>query len=116
VNVQVVANGAASAIEPASVGGRPGIFTTLQSGTGPGVITHGSGELVTASNPAVGSEFLVVYCTGLGRVTNQPPVGTPAPRQPAFRDRGAGDRHHREPVGARDLLGVDTRFRRALLG
>jgi len=38
--------------------------------------------LVDVSNPASAGDILQVYCTGLGRVTNQPPSGAAAPYNP----------------------------------
>ena len=52
---------------------QPGVFTV--DGT-VGIFIHfGTGELVTAQNPATKGEILVAYLTGLGPVTNQPPTG-----------------------------------------
>ncbi len=79
--------GSSSATVQVTVGGRvsatrtiflnstaPGIFTANASGQGPGVITHANGSLVTAQNPAVPNEVVVVYVTGLGATT--PPLAT----------------------------------------
>jgi uncharacterized protein (TIGR03437 family) len=61
----------------------PGIFTADQSGSGQGIIFDASGRLVNAGNPAVpGSTVVVIYCTGLGAVTNQPATGAAAPSSP----------------------------------
>jgi uncharacterized protein (TIGR03437 family) len=57
---------------------QPGIYTVNESGSGPGIVTEAlTGQLNTASNPAHASDFLVVYCTGLGLV--QGPSGQPGP-------------------------------------
>jgi virginiamycin B lyase len=45
----------------------PGIFTTNQQGDGPGVVTHADFRLVTAQSPAGPGDFIVIWCTGLGR-------------------------------------------------
>jgi len=58
------------ALEPAA----PGIFSTTGDGRGVGSITHANGALVTAVNPAVRGETLVLYATGLGVLT--PSVAT----------------------------------------
>ena len=51
----------------------PGIF----------VITHDADStLVTSARPAVPGEYLRIYCTGLGMVTNEPPTGAPGPFSP----------------------------------
>jgi minor extracellular serine protease Vpr len=39
-------------------------------------------NLVTASNPAVPGQAIVLYCNGLGPVNPQPPDGAPAPGSP----------------------------------
>ncbi len=59
---------------------RPAVFTVDQSGTGAGVIVHGStNALITSSNPARPGEVVVIYCSGLGAVTPQVPAGTATP-------------------------------------
>lgn len=56
----------------------PGIFTMNSQGTGQGAILDASYHLVDASNPAAGGSTVLIYCTGLGTVNNQPPTGSPA--------------------------------------
>ena len=57
---------------------QPGVYTVNESGSGPGIVTEAlTGQLNTASTPAHASDFLVVYCTGLGPV--QGPGGQPGP-------------------------------------
>ncbi len=56
----------------------PAIFTTGSSGTGPGAILDASYRLVDSTNPASGGSYILIYCTGLGAVTNQPATGSPA--------------------------------------
>ena len=57
----------------------PGIFTTNSQGTGQGAIQDSSYHLVDASNPATaGVTVVLIYCTGLGPVSIQPPTGSPA--------------------------------------
>src|SRR5580700_7846974 len=61
----------------------PGIFTTNSQGSGPGAILDPSYNLITPSNPAgAGATIILIYCTGLGSVTNQPPTGAAAPSDP----------------------------------
>lgn len=51
----------------------PGVFSLDQTGAGAGAVAHNAtGELVSATNPAVAGEALVVYLTGLGAL--QAPV------------------------------------------
>jgi uncharacterized protein (TIGR03437 family) len=62
----------------------PGIFTTNAAGSGQGVVTDSTtGKIVDSSNPAIaGQTYLVIYCTGLGPVTNQPATGVATPASP----------------------------------
>jgi uncharacterized protein (TIGR03437 family) len=57
----------------------PGIFTMNAQNLG--AIVNNSTNVVTGpSNPATaGSTYIVIYCTGLGPVSNQPATGSPAP-------------------------------------
>jgi uncharacterized protein (TIGR03437 family) len=56
-----------------------GIFTT--DGVH-GAILHANYQPVTASNPAVGGEVLLLYATGLGPVSPDPGIGNPASASP----------------------------------
>ena len=62
----------------------PGIFTANQQGTGQGIITENyTGRLVDSSFPATaGSTYIIIYCTGLGAVTNPPASGGAASADP----------------------------------
>jgi beta-glucosidase len=61
----------------------PGIFSMNGQGTGPGAILDSSYQLISPSNPAgAGVTIILIYCTGLGPVTHQPPTGAPAPSNP----------------------------------
>jgi uncharacterized protein (TIGR03437 family) len=61
----------------------PGIFTTTADGAGQGVIVDGSYRIFDASHPATaGSSVAIIYCTGLGPVTNQPVTGAASPANP----------------------------------
>jgi uncharacterized protein (TIGR03437 family) len=58
----------------------PSIFTMNSQGTGQGAILNSSYVLVDSNNPATaGTTYILIYCTGLGPVTNQPATGSPAP-------------------------------------
>jgi hexosaminidase len=57
----------------------PGIFSM---NGGQGAIQDNSQRLVDSSNPAAAGSVVVIYCTGLGAVTNQPATGFPAPTSP----------------------------------
>jgi uncharacterized protein (TIGR03437 family) len=57
---------------------QPGIYTQDGSGFGPGVIADAlSGQLIDTAHLAHASDYIVVYCTGLGLVTG--PNGEAAP-------------------------------------
>jgi uncharacterized protein (TIGR03437 family) len=61
----------------------PGIFTITADGAGQGVIVDGSYRVLDASHPATaGSSVAIIYCTGLGPVTNQPVTGAASPANP----------------------------------
>jgi len=61
----------------------PGIFTTTADGTGQGVIVDASYRLFDSSHPATaGSSVAIIFCTGLGPVTNQPVTGAASPANP----------------------------------
>jgi uncharacterized protein (TIGR03437 family) len=61
----------------------PGIFTTAADGAGQGVIVDGSNRIFDATHPATaGSSVAIIYCTGLGPVTNQPVTGAASPANP----------------------------------
>jgi uncharacterized protein (TIGR03437 family) len=62
----------------------PGIATVSQSGIGLGAIQHGDGTPITASNPALRGETVVIYATGLGQTTPTVADGTAAPGGPAL--------------------------------
>lgn len=61
----------------------PAIFTLNSQGSGPGAILDASYNLVSSTNPATaGTTTILIYCTGLGAVTNQPATGAAAPSSP----------------------------------
>ncbi len=65
----------------------PGIFAMNQSGSGQGAIEIAStGQLAaplgTNSRPVMQGEYVVIYCTGLGAVSNQPATGSAALASP----------------------------------
>jgi uncharacterized protein (TIGR03437 family) len=76
-SVQVSVRGQGSAPQTIPIGtAAPGIFTVSSDGTGAGIVTHADASLVSAQNPALPGETLIIYATGLGRVS--PPVATGA--------------------------------------
>jgi len=75
-----LSNTITAAIAPAA----PAVFTTSQSGSGQGAVLISSiGELAAASGsvagvlsrPVLPGEYISIYCTGLGAVTNPPLSG-----------------------------------------
>ena len=60
----------------------PAIFSINAQGSGQGAIQDVSYRLVDSSNPAAPGDLVLIYCTGLGAVTNQPPTGSAAPANP----------------------------------
>lgn len=71
--VQVVVNGVPSNLATVALAVQaPGIF----------LVTHASdGTVVTPAKPALPGEYLIIYCTGLGPVTNPPASGEAAPAE-----------------------------------
>jgi len=74
------AAGAAQTVNLAPVA--PAIFSTNAAGTGQGAILDTSYRLVDSTNPAAPGSFVLIYCTGLGAVSNRPATGSPAPSDP----------------------------------
>jgi uncharacterized protein (TIGR03437 family) len=69
---------------------QPGIYTVDQSGSGAGIVTNAlTGQLISAANPAHASDYLSIYCTGLGPLVGpsgqlEPTDGAAAPTTMAF--------------------------------
>jgi uncharacterized protein (TIGR03437 family) len=70
----------------------PSLFTTNAQGTGQAATVIAGTAAVAAPAGAVGNsrpakvgEFISIYCTGLGQVTNSPGAGYPAPSTPLAR-------------------------------
>jgi uncharacterized protein (TIGR03437 family) len=67
----------------------PAIFTTNGQGTGQGAVLIANTATVTApagsfadSRPARIGEYISIFCTGLGDVSNRPPMGAASPSNP----------------------------------
>jgi uncharacterized protein (TIGR03437 family) len=71
-----------------TVGARPGIFTSDQSGKGQGTITVASGGLANVNTPAARGDSVTIWCTGLGQVDSVVAVDTGAPTNPLARVTG----------------------------
>ena len=55
---------------------QPAVFATQ---TNEGRVTLVDGSVVSATNPATAGGALIIYCTGLGPLSEDVPAGTPAP-------------------------------------
>jgi uncharacterized protein (TIGR03437 family) len=77
-------NGQVSAVQAVGLAPfAPAIFSTNAEGSGQGAILDTSYLLVDSSNPATaGSSVVLIYCTGLGAVTNKPVTGSAGPSSP----------------------------------
>ena len=88
VSMVATVAGLISLAQPATIAPfAPGIFTMNQSGSGQGAIEIAStGQLAAialpGSRPVGQGEYVVIYCTGLGAVTNQPVTGAAAVASP----------------------------------
>ncbi len=67
----------------------PALFTTSQNGTGQAsTLISGTASLAApidafpGSRPAKAGDYISIYATGLGDVTNRPALGSPAPADP----------------------------------
>jgi uncharacterized protein (TIGR03437 family) len=64
----------------------PSLFTTNAQGTGQAAtVIAGTATVVGTSRPAKIGDFISIYCTGLGAVTNSPGAGNPALSSPLSR-------------------------------
>jgi uncharacterized protein (TIGR03437 family) len=62
----------------------PGVYTANGSGAGQGaILINGTSNLAAPGNPATrGVDYIDIFATGLGPVSNQPATGAPAPVKP----------------------------------
>ena len=91
-SVVVTVNGATSAPQTVLLASSsPGIFTISSGGTGQGIIQIANTAIFAApqgsisgaqARPAVREQFITIYCTGLGAVTNPPGTGRRAAANP----------------------------------
>jgi uncharacterized protein (TIGR03437 family) len=92
VPVIATAGGQSSLPEPAALAVfAPGIFSLNQNGSGQGAVEIAPTALLAAAQDAAGNrpvkkgEYIAIFGTGLGPVTNQPATGVPSPTQPLAR-------------------------------
>ncbi len=83
--VTATAGGVTSTVEPATVAPfAPGIFSVNQSGSGQGAVEIAATAQLAApvgffgNRPVKRGEYIAIYGTGFGPVTNQPATGAPA--------------------------------------
>ncbi|MBI2817905.1 MAG: hypothetical protein HYX72_13300 [Acidobacteria bacterium] len=91
-SVVVTANGQASAPQTVPIGPlSPGIFSVASDGKGQGAVQIANTTIFAAptgsiagvqARPARPGEFLTIYCTGLGDVSDKPATGAPAGSNP----------------------------------
>jgi uncharacterized protein (TIGR03437 family) len=85
-SVTVTANSISSAPQTIPVGeADPGIFSLGAPQGGQGAIVNLAGIVVDANAPAHAGDYLEIYATGLGAVTNTPQTGAVALVTPACR-------------------------------
>jgi uncharacterized protein (TIGR03437 family) len=81
--VTVTANSVTSAPQSVPVGlADPGIFSLGVPQGGQGAITNAAGAVVDANSPAHAGDYLQIFATGLGTVTNTPQTGAAAAGSP----------------------------------
>ena len=68
----------------------PGVYSLDQSGSGPGAILHADYSVVTAANPAVSGETVLIYLTGMGTVAPALADGTAGSPGTLYRSTGSG--------------------------
>jgi uncharacterized protein (TIGR03437 family) len=94
-SVVVTVGGVASVPQTVSLSSSsPGIFTNPSGGTGQGIVQIANTVIFAApldsipgvqARPAARGEFITIYCTGLGAVTNPPGTGRRASGNPLSR-------------------------------
>jgi uncharacterized protein (TIGR03437 family) len=81
--VTVTANSIASAPQTLAIGAAgPGIFSMGAPQGGQGAIVNVAGKVVNATSPAHAGDYLQIYATGLGAVSNPPQTGAAAVASP----------------------------------
>jgi uncharacterized protein (TIGR03437 family) len=88
IAVTSTVEGLISAQQPVTIAPyAPGIFSLNQQGTGQGTIEIVPTALMAAvqgpgSQPVIKGQYIAIFCTGLGPVSNQPATGAAAPSNP----------------------------------
>jgi uncharacterized protein (TIGR03437 family) len=85
-SITVTLNGVTSSSQTINLGPAPGLFSVNSQGSGQGAILVANSDIVAApegsipgrnARPAKRGEFLSIFCSGLGDVTNRPLSGAP---------------------------------------
>jgi uncharacterized protein (TIGR03437 family) len=85
-SVTVTLNAATSSTQTVNLAPSPGLFSVNSQGTGQGAILVANSDFVAApegsvpgrtTRPAKRGEFVSIFCSGLGDVTNRPASGAP---------------------------------------
>lgn len=81
--VTVTANSISTDLESVPIGqAAPGIFSLGAPQGGQGAIEKLTGAVVNAGSPAHAGDYILIFATGLGAVTNTPQTGAAAPQSP----------------------------------
>ena len=84
--VTVTGNAIGNELESVAVAmSDPGIFSLGIPQGGQGAIENVAGAVVDASSPAHAGDYILIFATGLGAVTNSPPTGAAAVASPLSR-------------------------------
>jgi len=84
-SIAVVNNiGASSTVMVPVVAAQPGIIEYNSGGKNFGVILHANYQLADTGHPASPGEVMLIYCTGLGEVSNPPADGAAGSGQDTF--------------------------------
>jgi uncharacterized protein (TIGR03437 family) len=79
-SVTVSGNSIGTEVDSVPVGlADPGIFSLGAPQGGQGAIENVAGAVVDANSPAHAGDYILIFATGLGAVTNPPPTGAAAP-------------------------------------
>jgi uncharacterized protein (TIGR03437 family) len=68
-----IGNSSAVTVNLGAIG--PAVFAVNGSGSGQGAVITLQGQFAVAATPATRGKYVMILCTGLGAVTNQPATG-----------------------------------------
>ncbi len=67
-----------AAASPTWSAAAPAIFAANSSGVGQGAVIATTGQIAAPGTPATRGQYVMIFCTGLGAVSNQPATGVAA--------------------------------------